>query len=159
MSAYGRAAKLAQYQSVSVHGGVADADPHTLVLMLLDGIAERLSTVRGCIERKELVRKTKLLHSCVTLIAELRGSLNMQQGGSIAQNLSDLYEYMARRLIHANAFDDVRAVTEVQSLLGEIRDAWIAIRAEVRPGGRSETPGAWNAPGAPQLPQPKLAGR
>jgi len=158
MSAFGRA-KLAQYQSVSVHGGVSQAHPHALVLMLMDGAAERLSIARGCIERGEISRQSGLLHSCVRLIAELRGSLNMEKGGAIAQNLNNLYEYMTRRVIHANAFSDVRAIVEVQSLLAEIRGAWAAIGTEVRQSAPAETSGSWSAgpaPGAPPAAQTKL---
>ena len=132
MSAYARNSKLAAYQSVSVHGAVAGADPHRLVLMLMDGILERLAVASGCIERGEIGRKAQLLHSCTTLIAELRGSLNMQQGGEIARNLSDLYEYMARQLLRGNVEGKANYLKEVSSLLGEVRSAWVAIGPEVR---------------------------
>jgi flagellar protein FliS len=132
LSSFARRSSLAAYHSVSVHGGVADADPHRLVQMLMDATAERMMTAVGCIERGEIPRKAKLLHSCVTLIAELRGSLNMADGGPLAQNLSSLYEYMARQLMLANVQNDVGRVTEVLSLLNEIRSAWIAIGPEVR---------------------------
>lgn len=132
MSLYSQQSKLAAYRSVSAHGAVADADPHALVLTLLDAILGRLSAARACIEKGETRRKAGFLHSSVTLIAELRGSLDMQKGGSLARNLGDLYEYMSRRLIHANLNSDGAAVAEVQSLLGEIRGAWAAIGPEVR---------------------------
>lgn len=132
MSLYSQQSKLAAYRSVSAHGAVADTDPHALVLTLLDAILGRLSAARACIEKGETRRKTGFLHSSVTLLGELRGSLDMQKGGSLARNLGDLYEYMARRLIHANLNSDSAAVAEVQSLLGEIRGAWAAIGPEVR---------------------------
>ena len=132
MSAYARNSKLAAYQSVSVHGNVAGADPHRLVLMLMDGVLERLVVARACIERGEIARKAQLLHSCVTLIGELRGSLNTQQGGALARNLSALYEYMVRQLLRANVDSNVSLVKEVSSLLGEVRSAWVAIGPEVR---------------------------
>ena len=131
MNAYSRNAKLAAYQSNAVHGGVAAADPHGLVLMLMNAAVERLTTARGCIERREIVQKAKLLHSCVRIVGELRGTLNLSAGGAIAQNLSDLYEYMARRLLRANIDNDIACINEVLSLLGEIRSAWVAIGPEV----------------------------
>ena len=134
MSSFARKSGLATYQSVSAHGGVAHADPYGLVLMLFNAAAERMTAARGCIERGQTVRKAKLLHSCVTLIAELRGSLNMTEGGPLAQNLSNLYEYMTRQLLLANVRSDAALVTEVLSLLNEIRSAWIAIGPEVRGG-------------------------
>lgn len=132
MSLYSQQSKLAAYRSVSAHGLVADGDPHTLVLTVFDAVLGRLTAARACIENRETRRMAGLLHSSVTLIAELRGSLNLQQGGPLAQNLSDLYEYMTRRLIHANLNSDAAAVAEVQGLLNEIRGAWATIGPEVR---------------------------
>jgi len=132
VSPYSTQSKLAAYRSVIAHGAVADPDPHALVLTILDQALGRIAASRTCIERRETRRKASLLHSAVILIAELRGSLNLNGGGPLAQNLSELYDYMARRLIHANLNSDAAAVAEVQSLLGEIRGAWSAIGTQVR---------------------------
>jgi flagellar secretion chaperone FliS len=132
MTAYAPNAKLAAYRSVSAHGAVASGDSHALVLMLMDGAIERMSIAQGCIERGEIVRKAKLLHSCVRLVAELRGSLNLKDGGELASNLSNLYDYIVRRLLLANAGNDRSCVAEALSLLGEIRSAWAAIGPSVR---------------------------
>jgi flagellar protein FliS len=123
---------MAAYRSALVHGGVANADPHALVQMLLDAALDRMTQARGCIERGELAGKARLLHSCVIIIAELRGNLDLVKGGPLAKNLSDLYEYMTQRLLVANVRSDVACVTEVLSLLGEIRSAWVAIGPQVR---------------------------
>jgi len=139
---YGRNSKLAAYQSVSVHGGVANADPHALVQMLMDAAAERMAIARGCIERGERARQASLLHSCVMIVGELRGTLNITAGGPLAQNLSDLYDYMIRQLVLANAKSDASAVLEVSHLLDEIRSAWIAIGPEVRKAAAPVTAGA-----------------
>jgi flagellar secretion chaperone FliS len=129
---YSQQSKVAAYRSVSAHGAVADADPHALVLTVMDAALARMGAARACIERKETLRMASLLHSSVILIAELRGSLDLTKGGGLAQNLSDLYEYMTRRLIQANSSTDVAALTEVTSLLAEIREAWAAIGPQVR---------------------------
>jgi flagellar protein FliS len=129
---YSQQAKLATYRSISAHGAVADADPHALVLTVMDAALGRIGAARACVERKETRRIASLLHSSVILIAELRGSLDLQKGAPLAQNLSDLYEYMTRRLMHANLNSDAAAMTEVLSLLSEIRGAWVAIGPQVR---------------------------
>ncbi|MGH8261075.1 MAG: flagellar export chaperone FliS, partial [Steroidobacteraceae bacterium] len=127
MNGYSQKSSVAAYRNVSAHGGVANADAHGLVLMLMDAALERMASARGCIERGDIARKAKLLHSCVTLIAELRGSLDIERGGPLAQNLGELYDYMIRRLLLANAGSDLRVIAEVAGLLGEIRSAWAAI--------------------------------
>lgn len=149
MTPYARNAKLAAYQSVSVHGGVANADPHAMVQMLMDAAAERMATARGCIERGERTRQASLLHSCVMIVGELRGSLNTTEGGPLAQNLSDLYEYMIRQLVLGNARSDASCVLEVSRLLEEVRSAWIAIGPEVRKAARVSAPAPMNAAAGP----------
>ena len=133
MNEFGYNPRMAAYRSALVHGGVANADPHALVQMLLDAALDRMAAARGCIERGELIGKAKLLHSCVIILAELRGSLDLVKGGALAKNLRDLYEYMIRRLLTANVRSDASCVTEALGLLGEIRSAWMAIRPQVRP--------------------------
>jgi flagellar protein FliS len=140
LNAYARNSKLAAYQSVSVHGGVANADPHSMVQMLMDAAVERMAIARGCMERGERKRQAALLHSCVLIIGELRGCLNTAEGGPLAQNLSDLYDYMIRRLVLANASSESGIVVEVSGLLDEIRSAWIAIGPEVRKTARVPVP-------------------
>jgi len=145
---YARNPKLAAYQTVSVHGGVANADPHAMVQMLMDAVLERMAAARGCIERGERARQAGLLHSCVNIIAELRGSLNLNEGGTLAQNLSDLYEYMIRRLMLANASSEAEPLLEVTRLLEEVRSAWVAIGPEVRKSAAAGT-ATWKAAPAP----------
>jgi flagellar protein FliS len=124
--------KLAAYQSVAVHGGLAADDPHHLTLMLMDGALERLNTARGCLERGEMGTKAQLLQRVVAIITELRGSLDHQRGGPLAHNLDDLYEYMARQLMRANVENRASLLDEVLSLLAEIRSAWVAVPMALR---------------------------
>ena len=132
MAAYPQGAPLGAYQKVAAHGGVAAADPHGLVLMLLDGALQRLAAARGCIERGNLTEKSQLLHRVVQIIGELRGSLDMSAGGQIANNLSELYDYMSRRLLKASIENNVPVLDEVCNLLREIRGAWSSIPPEAR---------------------------
>jgi flagellar secretion chaperone FliS len=86
-----------------------------------------------------------LLHSCVMIVGELRGCLNMSEGGTLAQNLSDLYDYMMRQLMLANASSESSHVIEVSRLLDEVRSAWIAIGPEVRKAAHVSVPAPVNA--------------
>lgn len=142
MSAYSRASNLAAYQSAAAHGGVAASDPHRLVVMLLDGALERITTARGCMQRGEAAEKSRLLHRAVSIVGELRSSLDMSAGGQIAINLSELYDYMCRRLLKATSENRIEMLDEVSKLLHEIRSAWVAIppQARVKPAATAATP-------------------
>lgn len=132
MSAYPRGRNLSAYQSVAAHGGVAASDPHGLILMLLDGALERIAKARGCIANRALGDKSQLLSRAFSIVEELRLSLDLSQGGPLAANLSDLYDYICRQLTRANADNKVEILDEVTALLQEIRVAWIAIPQEFR---------------------------
>jgi flagellar secretion chaperone FliS len=127
MSGYSRSSNLAAYQTVAAHGGVAAADPHRLILMLMDGALERIASAKGAIENGALEAKTRMLHRAVAIIDELRASLNFDAGGQIAQNMGDLYEYIGRQLLRANLDSRTDLLDEVSHLLREIRSAWIQI--------------------------------
>ena len=75
------ASKLAAYRSASVHSGVDAADPHRLVVMLMDGALERIATARGLMSNGTGgAERAQLLHRAVAIIDELRNSLNFKSG-------------------------------------------------------------------------------
>jgi len=127
MSVPMHSSKLAAYSSVATHGGVAADDPHRLVLMLMDGALERLAMARGCLQHGDVSQKAALLQRVISIVAELRSSLDLQQGGALARNLDDLYGYMEKQLVRGNCENNVSYVDEVTSLLLEIRSAWAAV--------------------------------
>ncbi|SEL55079.1 flagellar export chaperone FliS [Ectothiorhodospira marina] len=120
-----------QYQQVGA-AGAAFADPHRLIEMLLDGGVDRLAQARGAVHRGDRQAKIKLIGKAFDIIGGLRGGLDLNKGGEVAANLDNLYDYMQRRLVTANARDDASIIDEVLSLLTEIREAWKAIPPEVR---------------------------
>lgn len=126
------AARIAAYSSAATHGGVAAADPHGLIVMLFDGALERVAAARGCIDRNDMAEKARLLNRAVSIVGELRASLDTKAGGQIAVNLAELYDYICRRLLKANSESNAAILDEVTRLLHEIRGAWLAIPQEAR---------------------------
>jgi flagellar secretion chaperone FliS len=139
MNGYPKTSTLSAYKSVAAHGGVAAADPHRLIVMLMDGALERIAQARGCIENGATGNKNGLLSAAIAIIDELRCSLDLKAGGTIAANLDDLYDYLCRQLVKANLNNRTGILDEVTQLLNEIRSAWISLPAEaraLRPGAR-----------------------
>lgn len=101
--------------------------PHQMVSRLLDGAIRRLGLARAEIPSG----RSDSLAAAVAIIEALQDSLDMAQGGQLAGNLFDLYDYMLRRLAHAHGTDDPAPLAEVSGLLDTIREGWDAISPEV----------------------------
>ena len=121
-----------QYNQVGVASSVESASPHRLIQMLMAGALEKIAIAKGYMERQEIAQKGRHISWAITIIDGLRASLNLEQGGEIAQNLDDLYDYMTRRLARANVENNTDLLDEVASLLRTIKGAWDEIPDEVR---------------------------
>ena len=130
MSAYPSKSSLSAYRSVAAHSGVAAADPHRLIVMLMDGALERIGSARGAMDHGQRDSSNHRIHGAVEIVQELRASLNMEAGGEIAANLADLYDYASRQLVRANIANKPEMLDEVGTLLRQIRSAWIQIPAQ-----------------------------
>jgi flagellar protein FliS len=125
---YAANSAVSSYSNTSMETGVYDADPHRLIMLLFEGAALTVSSAIGHMERNEIAQKGRSISHAIAIIDKgLSASLDMKAGGEIAQNLSSLYDYMTRRLLHANLNNDVAALKEVLGLIGELRGAWEAI--------------------------------
>lgn len=119
------------YASVKVHSGVESASPHRLIQMLFEGALERIAQAKGAMSQNQLARKGELIGKAVSIVGGLQGSLNDKEGGALAANLDNLYDYIIRRLTQANYENNVEYLDECGRLLGEIKTAWDAIGTEV----------------------------
>ncbi len=117
---------VSEYQAAD-NSAIAYADPHELILRLLNGAVERISQARGAISRGDTAAKAEMISKAVMIVGGLEGCVNHRAGGELAENLSALYQYMSLRLAEANIHDDIAKLNEVTDLLLQIRSAWVQI--------------------------------
>jgi flagellar secretion chaperone FliS len=113
------------YSKVGLETGVDIANPHRLILMLLDGAILSLGSAAQAMKEKQIAEKGKLISAAIDIISGgLQASVDVQAGGELSERLIALYDYMCQRLLYANLHNDPAAIDEVSGLLGEIRGAW-----------------------------------
>lgn len=118
------------YKQVGLETEVAGADPHKLVLMLLDGAISAIKLASIGIEKMDLQTKSAQLSKAISIINEgLRASLDHQQGGQIAGRLDSLYLYITSQLLEANISNRTEPLNEALELLVMIQDAWKGIKS------------------------------
>lgn len=120
---------IAAYNDVGIETSVLGADPHQLVSMLYEGALLAISKAGHAMLEKNTAAKGLSISKAIAIVGEgLHASLDKNVGGELALNLSRLYDYMVARLVHANLNNDAQALDEVSHLLGELKEAWDAIR-------------------------------
>ncbi|MCP4387494.1 MAG: flagellar export chaperone FliS [Gammaproteobacteria bacterium] len=112
-----------QYQSAD-NSSIEYADPHELILRLMNGAIERIAQARGAMQHGRVAQKGELLGKAISIIGGLEGCLDYSQEGTLSTNLSDLYHYMIISLTQANIEDDIAKLNEISGLLLEIKAAW-----------------------------------
>jgi flagellar protein FliS len=106
---------------------VVTADPKRLVLMCYEGAIDNLKIGRKKIIERDYEAKCRALTKAQDIIIELLCSLDFEKGGTVAKNLDSLYNYMSRRIIHADVNKDIKTIDEVIGMLNELKSAWEGI--------------------------------
>jgi len=111
---------------------VLSADPLELVHILYEHTLAMVADARRHLAEGNIAARGNSIARAIAAIDELDSSLDRASGGSLAQNLAALYQYMRGRLIAANIRQEDGPLTEVESLLRTLGEAWKAIRPEAQ---------------------------
>ncbi len=116
------------YAKVGMETSVLSASPHKLIVMLYDGALAAIKSAASHMAAGRIAEKGAAISKALDIINNgLRASLDKKAGGEIASNLDSLYVYMAQRLLMASLQNKSAMLDEVQTLLADLRDAWLQI--------------------------------
>lgn len=115
---------LQAYKKVSVDSQLSAASPHKVVQMLMAGAIERLIQGKAAMMQGNIAMKGERLGKALDIIISLRSCLSMEDGGDIARNLDQLYEFMISQISSANIANDPQPLDDVVEILREIKSAW-----------------------------------
>jgi flagellar protein FliS len=116
------------YARIGLETGVAAASPQRLIVMLYDGALAALSDARIHMLERRTEQKGRAIGKAISIVDEgLKAALDTSQGGAIARQLMELYDYIGQRLLLANLRNDVVLLDESSRLLTELRGAWATL--------------------------------
>lgn len=110
------------------------ASPHRLILFLYEGAIRFSTQAIRAIEASDAQSTHTSITKTQDILYELMACLDLKQGGEIAANLHNLYNYMNTLLFRANLNQDPEPIREVIGLLMDIKTAWEDIGKEVSLG-------------------------
>jgi flagellar protein FliS len=122
---------LNSYRSMTAYGGLAEASPHQVIRLMLDGALARIAEASGHMQRGEVAAKGEKIGKALGIVEALALGLDKQQGGELAENLERVYDYAARTLLKANLESRADLLEEVSGLLREIKLGWDGIAGQV----------------------------
>ena len=117
--AYGQD-NINQYRKNAVNS----ASPLKLVVMLYDGCLRFINTARKSMLEGDIYSQNHNLQKAQNIVTELLSTLDADQGGDVAQNLTTLYNYVYDRLVHANINNDVEALDQAYKVMEDLGTAW-----------------------------------
>lgn len=123
---------LSAYTQTNIESIVHEATPHKLIEMLFKGAKDALAQAIGAIERGDFEAKSLKISKAAEIILNLRTYLDKEKGGELADNLNELYTYMATSLIDANRLNDAEKLREIASLIDTVSDAWSSLPGEYK---------------------------
>ncbi|MGC9421854.1 MULTISPECIES: flagellar export chaperone FliS [Vibrio] len=113
------------YQQVDLDAQAAAATPHQLVVMLIDGLLDELERVRGHLTAGRLAEKGIGINKCMNILIGLTSALDEENGGEIAQNLHQLYDFCQVELYTASVQNEAARLSNVEHVMRNIREGWV----------------------------------
>jgi len=105
-----------------------------LVVLMYDGAIGALNKALDAIETGDLEGRCKAVNMAMDILTQLCLSLDHEQGGQIAGNLSDLYRFMITRLVRTNLLNDPQPTRDVLRLLESLYSAWRTLDEQISAG-------------------------
>ena len=124
------------YQNSSVQAyrqtRVKPASPGRLVVMLYDEALRQIDLALASLDNGPADYDTvnRAILKAQDVMTELTVSLDLDQGGDIAQNLFRLYLFFSDRLVSANIQKDAAPLKEIRAMIENLHDAWQQIASE-----------------------------
>jgi flagellar secretion chaperone FliS len=106
---------------------VQTATPGRLIVLVFDHVLTNLARASVANKNNMIEHRIEAVAKARDGVAELLGSLDMEEGGSIAEQLRSLYAFVLAQLADAGMRFDETQVARLAGIMRELREAFAAI--------------------------------
>lgn len=103
---------------------VETATPEKILILLYDGAIQYLNRAKIALEQNDHAQFHSNLLGCEKIILEFMNTLDMEVGGSLAENLYRLYQYLYSTLVKTGISKEIKGIDEVLGHLTGLRETW-----------------------------------
>ncbi len=111
---------------------IGEAFPSRLIVILYDEAINSLVAAMDAISVGDIEARFNATTRTVEIISELYVSLDMENGGEIAETLAALYGHVIAQMPILNFSNDVMIADQLINLLRPIRESWNELDERIR---------------------------
>jgi len=119
---------------------ILGASPLELVNILYDEAIQSVRLARRHLSEGRIAERSSAINRAQSILLELASAVNRKEGGELARQLVELYDYEIGRLNEANLTQRDEPLAEVEHLLQTVAEAWHTIASAE--GAGAELPDA-----------------
>ena len=111
---------------------IGEAFPSRLIVILYDEAINSLVAAMDAISRGDIEARFNATTRTIEVISELYVSLDMENGGEIAETLAALYSHIIAQMPVINFTNDIMVADQLIGLLRPIRESWNELDERIR---------------------------
>ena len=115
----------------TTNGSIEDF-PSQLVVLMYDQALESLRAAIDAISEGEIEARCRATEEVAEIVHLLQQSLDMEEGGVVAQNLDQIYTLVITQLPVLNLRNDAKIAEDLIGVLTPLREAWAELDARIR---------------------------
>jgi flagellar protein FliS len=117
---------MKQYVNDDIAAKTSNLDPHKIIKEVLTELKKNMETLAYSIDNEPTVSslKSRSFSKCLTAIYILQSSLDFENGGDIADNLYNIYEFCKGGVMKGFTKRDSKLIYDSIPPIDEILDGW-----------------------------------
>lgn len=101
-----------------------------LVIKVYDGALNSLRAGAECYKSEKLQEGYEHLEKAKTFVVHLYTTLDIEQGGEVAANLSKLYSFVVSQINIIEATKDLSILDDIIDVLANLRSGWLELKQQ-----------------------------
>ena len=117
---------------------LAGDNPVRLVVLLYDQMLRDLHRALDAFEKQDVPRRCDELDHALIVLAQLQGTLDLESGGEVAENLDHFYNLVRHNLLQASLEGSPELLRKQWQQILAVREAWLKVEQLQTPQGPND---------------------